>query len=59
MRPQLLEPQIGIKVCNVDEVPVGTTKLHRQEGKQVVIFATSEGFFACNNQVSAPRLSAK
>lgn len=39
-----------VKVCNVDELPVGTTKLHRQEGKQVVIFATSEGFFACNNR---------
>lgn len=39
-----------VKVCSEEDIPVGNTKLFRRNGKQVVIFATRDGYFACNNR---------
>ncbi len=43
-------PTQWVKVCSTKDVPGGTAKVYRHEGKQVAIFALSDGYLACNNR---------
>ncbi|MXW54019.1 MAG: Rieske (2Fe-2S) protein [Gammaproteobacteria bacterium] len=43
-------PAHWVNVCSTKDVPEGTTKVCRREGKQLAIFALSDGYLACNNR---------
>ncbi|MCY3884055.1 MAG: Rieske (2Fe-2S) protein [Gammaproteobacteria bacterium] len=44
------QPAQWVKVCTTKDVPEGTAKVYRHDGKQVSIFAISRGYLACNNR---------
>ncbi len=39
----------SVKVCNVDELPVGQSKCINVDGKEIGIFNTGKGVYAINN----------
>lgn len=48
--PPLAKSSQWVRVCIEQDIPVGDTKVFRHNGKQIVIFATTRGYLACNNR---------